>query len=116
MIFWLDSSSEKPRVKPWVAIITGLDAKFGLDRTFCPPVDKRKGQRAYLLEEGPLYQVQPIEGDRDFMVVREDDVEILTTEDAMELIQKMEAKKRESGKEVDGVIARFNAEGGFSTN
>lgn len=41
-IFWLDSHSGRP----WMARITGRSEKFGLEREFLAPVEKKRGARA----------------------------------------------------------------------
>lgn len=114
ILLWLDSGKRKG----WVCRVMGLDKTYGLDRDFLAPVDKRDGSRAYLLEEGPLYQVQPAEGDRSFLLVVDGKEEVLATEDAMKLVEGMEAEKKRGASQIDDALRRvnFDAEGGFSTN
>ena len=113
-LLWLDSGKHKP----WVGEIQGFNRRFGLAREFLAPVDKREGARCYLLEEGKLYQVSPAEGDRQFMAVRGGKAAVLDTEEAMRLVEGMEAARRKSSDQVDSAIRRVNydAEGGFSEN
>lgn len=109
-LLWLDSTDGKP----WVAKITGLDTKFGLAREFVAFVDRKKGQRAYPLEDGVLYQVQPTDGEElFFLMVGQGEETVLTTEQAMECVEFMERDKAKGQEAIDNAIARINSEGGF---
>ncbi len=81
-------------------------------------MDKQPGQRAYLLETGVLYQIQTASGERHFTVVRDQKEIVLTTEEAMALVQAMESAMRKTADAVDDGIRRvnFNAEGGYTAN
>lgn len=126
-IIWLNCFGGTERY-PWVARITGTDSKYGLGREFLPPIDKKRSQRAYLLEPGHLYQIQPlmtlqeenklgrrVPGDRKFVVIREEGLVEISTDEAMEMVAQMEEDKRAANREIDERIARvnFNSEGGF---
>lgn len=110
MLLWLDSTNGKP----WVARITGLDPKFGLERTFLAPVDRKRCARAYQLEESTLYQVQPTDGEeRFFLMIVAGEERALSTDDAMVMVNAMEEGKKKMSADVENAILRLNAEGGF---
>lgn len=116
MIVWI---TEGDICKTWVARVTGLDETYGLAREFLKFIDRKNGQRGYLVQDGILYQMQDGDtGGRWFMMIRDGKEVILDTDEAMALIQEMEAKKEAERGEVDDVIKRvnFSSEGGFSVN
>jgi hypothetical protein len=104
MLLWLKSVAGRP----WVARIPGSDRKYGLAREFLAMVDKRPGERAYLVEEGELYQVQAVENLRYFITVKDGKKVILPIEKAMAMVQAMDAKKKQKDREIDEGLRRIN--------
>jgi hypothetical protein len=82
--------------KEWVAEITGRSQKYGLNREFLKVVARnwsstgRTGSTAFELEENKLYEVnEPYKGRR-FVTVREGQIQEVSPEEAMGLVEKME--------------------------
>lgn len=129
--------------KTWVALILGRARGYGLAREFIESMDERTApERRYLLDEPGLYELCE-EGERRFLMVRPDIANYtpvpMSKEEAWRhaIKEGAKAKRRRSREatarrrqlelecqarqaeaervsgEVDDVIARFNAEGGF---
>ena len=82
--------------KEWVAEITGRHPKFGLNREFQKVVARnwsstgRTGSTAFEIEEGKLYEInEPYKGRR-FVTVREGQIQEISAEEAMRIVDELE--------------------------
>ena len=99
-----------PNKKTWVARITGLSGKFGLERDFVASVDARPmvgttGKRGYVLDNG-LHEVCE-KGERIFVSVEGESLLQLRKEDAMLLLGAMAPKVKPLTDEEKAELARL---------
>lgn len=127
MIFALEYEKGK---KTWIAAIMGLEKKHGLEREFIGSLGGRpkgkKGIAEYILDDG-LFEVCE-KGERGFIEIKNGEVLALTKEEALKVIDVLEAEKKKRQKVLDDALdqrltnlaqespIRFDSEGGFSQN